>query len=325
MTHLAPSSIWFWLRRFGVVACLALAGAACGGGESDPAPAPASATRITKTLTVDGLARTYTLHLPPGHSGASASALPLVIAMHGGGGSRGQFEASSQLTPAAESARVAVMYPDGTATGLLGLLTWNAGLCCGSAVSANVDDVTFLRAAIDDAVANHKLDARRVYATGHSNGGMMAYRLACDLADRVAAIAANASVTVANPCSPSRPVPVLHMHSKLDRNVPLEGGVGVGPSGVNYPALMPTLLAWATRNGCATQAPQPEVTTQANAFVRTRWRDCAGQVEVDYYLTEDGGHSWPGGSGATAGGDPSSQAIRANDLLLAFFAKHALP
>ncbi len=307
------------------------ANVACGGAADSPAPSPAppspsgTATRLSKTLVVDGRERRYTVNLPPGHDSNGSATVPLIVAMHGGGGSSAQFEATSLLTPKADAANMAVVYPNGTDLNGLGLQTWNGGGCCGAAVSQNVDDVKFLLAMIDDLVAQHRIDPQRVYATGHSNGGFMSYRLACDRADRVAALAPNASVEMAPTCAPSRPVPLLHMHSKLDNNVPVAGGVGVGLSGVNYAALRPKVDAWAARNGCSTGGAQPQVTTQPGAYTRTFWSACAAGSEVDLIITDDGGHAWPGGLPGSASGDTPSTAINANDRLIAFFSRFKLP
>ena len=139
----------------------------------------------------------------------------MVIALHGGGGSGAQFEATSGLTQQADAARVAVVYPDGTAGGL-GLRTWNGGGCCGHAVAADIDDVEFMRQLIAHLTADYRIDRKRVYAAGHSNGGILAYRLACELPERIAAIAANAAAMMVDSCAPAHAVPVLHMHSRLD-------------------------------------------------------------------------------------------------------------
>jgi polyhydroxybutyrate depolymerase len=289
------------------------------------ASAASGATRIQETITVDGRVRSYTIVLPSTYTETVAT--PLVIALHGGGGSGTQFEASSLLTPKAEAAGYAVVYPNGTASGALGLQTWNGGGCCGAAVTDNIDDVNFIRQMIASLTTRYKLDPRRVYATGHSNGAILSYRLACELPDRIAAIAPNAGPLMlpgglSPDCAPSRPVPVLHMHSKLDANVPITGGMGIGLSGVAYPSLDATMQRWVAINSCVA-APLTEGVP--GRYTHVAWRDCAAASTVEYFLTDDGGHSWPGGEAGRPGGDPPSSAINANDLLLAFFGKHALP
>lgn len=294
--------------------------AACGGGSGSP-PAPEPAVRVERTLSVDGRLRSYTLVLPPGLAAQGTARVPLVIALHGGGGSAAQFEASSLLTTKAAAAGFAVMYPNGTSAGS-GLNTWNGGGCCGYAVANGVDDVAFIRQALIDATASHPLDAARVYATGHSNGGIMAYRLACELADRIAAIAPNAAAHMAEPCTPARPVPVLHLHSRLDTNVPITGGQGSGVAGVPFPALETTLSRWVAIDGCASPAT---VEVQAARYTHSTWSGCQGGAAVELYVSDDGGHAWPGGLRGSAVGDTPSTALNANDLAWGFFQRFRLP
>lgn len=289
----------------------------CGGGdEGGGTDAP---RRFDGAIVVGGLARSYTLNLPPSYH-TSRAAVPLVIAMHGGGGSAAQFEATNRLTPKAEAAGVAVVYPNGTSGGL-GLNTWNGGGCCGHAVSAQINDVAFIRALIDQLVATYRIDAKRVYATGHSNGGIMSYRLACELSDRIAAIAPNAAALMLDACTPARAVPVLHMHSKLDQNVPIAGGVGVGLAGVDFPPLQTSIDRWVALNSCLSSA---DVRSGVN-YTQSIWSLCRNGASVQLLLTDDGGHAWPGGLPGAVGNDMPSTAIDANDRLLSFFAAHALP
>ena len=277
--------------------------------------------RISGTITVDGRARTFLVNLPPTYD--AMASFPVIIAMHGGGGSAAQFEATNLLTPKTNQANYIVVYPDGVVSpGPLGLRTWNGGACCGYASENNIDDVKFIRELIDYLAANFKINSKRVYATGHSNGGIMSYRLACELSDRIAAISPNAAAMLLPTCVPTRPVPLQHTHSRLDTNVPILGGMGTGlSSNVVWPATMDVLNQWVTINGCATP---PQVSPGANV-TRTRWNQCASGSEVDYYLTEDGGHAWPGGLPGSAMGDTPSTAIDKNDLMLEFFGRHQLP
>lgn len=312
-----------WRLAFGFVASLAACGG--GGGTTEPAPSPqpppppATSQRLMdQTLVVDGRTRSYNLNLPPVY--ATATNVPLVIGLHGGGGSGAQFESSSRFTPKADAAGVAVVYPTGTA-GALPLNTWNGGGCCGYAASSNIDDVNFIRQLIVHLTATYKIDPKRIYATGHSNGGILSYRLACDLADRIAAIAPNAAADMTASCAPARPVPVLHMHSRLDTSVPIAGGFGTGISGASFTPLDTTLARWATLDGCAAMPPVETVTTNLTHRV---WQGC-GAAAVELLLTDDGGHAWPGGDPNPPSGDAPSTAIDANDRALAFFARFALP
>ncbi len=275
--------------------------------------------RFSGTLTVDGLQRTYMLNLPPNYYDSSNFAL--VIAMHGGGGSATQFEATNKLTDKANTAHFAVVYPNGVeGDGLLKARTWNAGSCCDYAVRQNINDVKFISVLIDTLLSKYKINSKKVFATGHSNGGMMSYRLACELSDKIAGIAPNACTMVVSSCNPSKPVPVLHMHSVNDQNVPYKGGYGngTGTTGLWLAPVDSVLTVWASKNTCAIG---PTVITNDSKFKYTKWSSCNKNNTIDYYLTTDGGHAWPGGLKGSAIGDDPSTFINANDLLWEFFSK----
>lgn len=278
--------------------------------------------RVSDTIMVDGRIRSYMLNLPPGYYNASGFAL--VIAMHGGGGSAGQFESSSKLTEKADAAHFIVVYPEGVqSTGPLKARTWNAGSCCDYASENNIDDVMFISRLIDKLVFQYKINSKKIYATGHSNGGMMAYRLACELSGKIAAIAVSAcSMMTTQPCNPVRPVPVLHMHAAPDTHVPYQGGKGTGFSNAYFPPVDSVLNVWSAINGCALS---PEIKSVEDKYTFTQWTDCDNKVTVQYYLTQDGGHAWPGGLPGRAGSDTPSTVINANDLLWDFFQQYQLP
>ncbi|HLX38536.1 MAG TPA: PHB depolymerase family esterase, partial [Candidatus Binataceae bacterium] len=174
-------------------------------------------------LAHQGRSRNYLAHIPPHAEGV---ALPVVLNFHGGGGdAEGQSE-HTQMNPAADREGFIVVYPNGTGFFRNRLLTWNAGTCCGYAMKNKVDDVGFTFAVLDDLATRISLDRKRVYATGHSNGAMMAYRLAVDAGDRIAAIAPVAGGMVVTDFHPSRPMPIMHFHSVDDPRALYEGGLG---------------------------------------------------------------------------------------------------
>lgn len=291
-------------------------------GKKDDSAPEEKVYRVEGTLTVDGRERTFLLNLPPAYY--TGSGFSLVIAMHGGGGSATQFETSTRLTQKANAENFIVVYPEGVkSTGPLGARTWNAGTCCDFAVTNNINDVKFITQLIDKLVADYKVNPKKVYATGHSNGGMMSYRLACELSNKIAAIAPNAStMVVTQPCNPARAVPILHMHSILDEHVPYNGGTGNGISGVYAPPLDSVLNVWSSKNACATKA---QVVVNNSSYKFTQWTNCSNNALIHYYLTKDGGHAWPGGLPGSLNGDTPSKAINANDLLWEFFKQYQLP
>lgn len=246
--------------------------------------------RFSESMTVDGRERTYVLNLPPNYY--KASGFSLVIAMHGGGGDANQFESTCELTEKANASGFIVVYPNGVQSdGNLQARTWNAGKCCDYARDNNIDDVKFITQLIDKLVDTYKINPKKVYATGHSNGGMLSYRLACEVPDKIAAIAVSScSMVVTQPCNPSRPVPVLHMQSVLDDKVPYEGGIGI--TGVRFSPLDSVLNVWSSLNTCAVAG---QVLVDDDKYKFTEWSDCSEDVTIQYYLTQDGGHAWPGG------------------------------
>ncbi len=266
----------------------------------------------------EGRYRTWLLHLPEGYN--PDETYSLVIAMHGGFGSGNQFEEQSGLSGKADAAGFIVVYPEGVPSFLLGIRTWNAGTCCGFASANNIDDVGFIAALVDTLVANYSIDPNRIYATGMSNGGFMCYRLACELSDRIAAIAPVASSSTAPFCSPERAVPIIHFHSYLDTNVPFQGGVGSGFSNHHNPPLDSLLNAWSVYNNCQLTN---DTLRDADDFDIFRWGNCSCDAEIRLYITHDGGHSWPGGI-ASPVGDPPSQFVNADDLMWDFFQQFSL-
>jgi polyhydroxybutyrate depolymerase len=279
-------------------------------------------TRLTysqyDSLLIDGLYRTFLLHLPSGYTGVEP--LPLMVAMHGGFGSAINLQNQSGLSIKADQEHFIVVYPEGLRGGLLNIRTWNAGWCCGASSDQKIDDVGFVDTLLDILTARYAIDPNRIYATGMSNGGFMAYRLACELSHRIAAIAPVACSMSMTSCSPERPVPVIHFHSYLDSSVPYQGGIGDGVSNHYNPPLDSVGKVWAGKNHCQNMA---ETLTDNDQYTQIQWTQCDCQSEINHYLTRDGGHSWPGGQ-QTIIGDPVSQFIDANDLMWAFFQKHAL-
>lgn len=289
-------------------------------------PASRATPSLPGTFQFNGTTRTYVLHLPATY-GKHKHRVPLVLAFHGGGGRSGRFETLSRLSEEADKEGFIVVYPDGMLSqGALSIRTWNAGRCCNpkASLGRQADDVGFVSALIDDLAKTYRIDTKRVYATGHSNGAMFCYRLACELAGKIAAIAPNAgTIQLQQPCQPARPVPVLHFHSKLDKNVPYQGGFGTrGISNQWNPSVDSTLSVFA--NLAHNKAVQQTLETTPT-YTHYRWTKGDNNVSIECYLTEDGGHSWPGGNqGAVLSSDPPST-LPANDLMWAFFKQFSIP
>jgi polyhydroxybutyrate depolymerase len=275
------------------------------------------------------------VHLPPGFR--ERGPLPVVLAFHGGGGNATGFKRYAGLDAVADRAGFVVVYPDGS--GRLGrrLLTWNAGGCCGYAREHQVDDVGFILAALHDLVRDLPLDATRVYATGHSNGAMMSYRLAVEAADRIAAIAPVAGMMAVSRFAPARPVPVLHVHSVDDPRAPWVGGLGppfpLTGVRVMHEAVEAGLARWVASNGCP---PEPRVAERRrrapdggadHTATRLVHGPCASGAEVALWRLTGAGHGWPGGPSGLGEWliGPETDVISAAEEAWAFLARFSRP
>ena len=290
-----------------------------------------------RNVTVAGQGtRRYAVYAP-NFTGASTPRAAL-LSIHGGGGTAMIQAQTSQLVKYAQEQQFYVVFLEGT-----GLIqTFNGGACCGSAQTQNVDDVAYVRAVLDDLIANFTVNAARVYSTGFSNGGIMSHRLACQLADRIAGIAAvggasgqfNGAGTQYFACDPARPIPVLQIHSANDRNYPFAGGVGNdGISQVNFYSIDATIADWRTRNNVTSTATVENVTpttrcsryaTPANVALPSAPVVLCRVDPPDVYdpateIVFGGGHSWPGGARSPgAGADVPVTDFNANAYLWSF-------
>lgn len=187
-------------------------------------------------------ARPYGLQVPGSYSATSAS--PLVLVLHGYGASGlGQAQYFG-LIAGSEKHGYLLAYPDGTTDGR-GSRFWNATDACCNFFASSVDDVAYLTAVLNDVAARYNVDARRVFVIGHSNGGFMAHRLACDIGDRLAAIVSLAGATWRDParCPAASRVNVLQVHGDADDTILYGGTVG-------YPSAEQTVRTWAQKNSC---------------------------------------------------------------------------
>jgi polyhydroxybutyrate depolymerase len=287
-------------------------------------PAKLTAGDHRRTLTAGGIERDYLMHIPPGYEGTNRA--PVVLAFHGGLSNARQMVHFCGLNDKADEAGFIVIYPNGT--GLTeGAFTWNGGNCCGHAQRQNVDDVAFIRAVLDDLAGEAHIDPHRVYATGMSNGGLMAYRVAAELSDRIAAIAPIGGPMGMETCRPARPVSVIHFHGTDDKFAPFEGGKGErSVSQIHFFSVSHSIDNWVRANECP---PQPAVTPlpakihDGTQVTRSVYGPGKEGAEVVLYRIEGAGHTWPGRKPSLLFLGKSTQNISANDLMWEFFEKHA--
>lgn len=270
--------------------------------------------------------RSYEIHVPAGIRGP----VPLVVALHGGGGSAGSTAKMTGFDALSDQAGFIVIYPNGTDHGrpLLnlmgkpGFLTWNAGTCCGYALEHHVDDVGFIRAVVKQVESNHPIDPKRIYATGISNGGMLSYTLACEASDIFAAVGIVSGIVTDPSCKPAHPVAVIHFHGTADRNVPINGGVGSKAFiKDDRPPVQESIDFWVKADACNAR-PQE---SRANDLDIKAYGDCRNGTAVIYYIIRNGGHSWPGGDRISRLLDPPSQAVNASAVMWQFFIAHPKP
>ncbi len=220
------------MRRIAAISCLLLGCGDDGGSTGDNRP--------TTLGTAD---RPVDLKIPTNLD--ESQTYPLVMVLHGYGASGFVQQAYFGAGPLATSSAAFVISPDGTVDSS-GKQFWNADPACCDFGGTGVDDVGYLGKILDDALASDwPIDPDRVFVIGHSNGGFMSYRMACERADIIAAIAPLAGLASSQPamCTPERPVNVLHMHGTADGTVPFTSG----PTGAEASAAQ-----WAQKNGCGT-------------------------------------------------------------------------
>ena len=273
------------------------------------APANAIGTRSERSLvTPDGRTRRYRIYVPSVIP--SGTSVPLVIALHGGLGTSSQFEANSGLNGFAESNRFIAVYPDGVGNQPdgSGFQTWNGGYCCGPAATQSIDDITFIRNVVTDLRNSLPVNSSRVYALGHSNGGILSYRIACEMSDVVAAIGVQAGSNVVTDCRPALPVSVFHLHGTSDTNVPINGGKGSGLSTTVFVSARSAVDAMATVDGCNVASPRSLITSNSDVTALS-WTNCKSNSEVRLVTVKNATHAWMGHAAQSAGsasyvGDP---------------------
>jgi polyhydroxybutyrate depolymerase len=268
----------------------------------------ASVTHVD--LELDGVMRSYELHVPPSYDGTTP--LPLVLSFHGYTSTGLAQEESTEMNDLADREGFVVAYPNGLYN------SWNAGTCCGQAAERGVDDVGFTRTLIEDIGTRGCIDPRRVYATGMSNGGFFSYRLACEAADVIAAAAPVAAVMGIDDasCMPARPIPIMAFNGTSDPLVLYDGG-GLGAS----PSVAETTAGWIDRNGCT---GEPFVSYQNGDATCETADQCDGDASVTQCTIEGGGHCWPGYPCRLDGLGQSTTDINANEAMWELFSRSSL-
>jgi polyhydroxybutyrate depolymerase len=279
-----------------------------------------------RSLMSGGMERHYAVHVPGSYNPGRPT--PVILNFHGGGGNPKSERTISMMDQASDRYGFIVVYPQGTGAKFRLInphgYTWNAGTCCGWAMKHHIDDVGYTKAVLDDLESRFNVDKKRVFATGISNGAMMCFRLACELSNRIAAIAPIAGTMGVSSCHPSRPVSVIYFHGTADKFVPFGGGKGPRSlPGEFFESVDKTIAFWRQQDKI-TASPRVVKRGQATGYYYGPGADGA---EVALWVIQGGGHTWPGGQFGFLGrrilGEMTHE-ISANDLMWEFFQRHPL-
>lgn len=274
-------------------------------------PFAAFAQTVTGSLNFDNTDRNYRLFVPSDYD-PNGEPLPLVFNLHGFTSNALAQEVYSNMSPVADTAGFLVCYPNGVAS------QWNVGW----SFNLPTDDVGFIDTLIDHIAADYNVDLNRVYSCGMSNGGYMSYRLACELSDRIAAVASvTGSMAPGDPypCDPPRTVPVMQVHGTDDGTVPYNGDPNIAVP------IEEVLDFWLDKNDCPATADTTAVPdldpNDGTTSQRIEWTGCADDTDVLFFKVENGGHTWPG-SPINIG--VTSQDFDASTEIWAFFNRYSL-
>jgi len=258
------------------------------------------------------------------HLLSKTKSLPLVIVLHGGGGNARNAAYMTGFSRKSDEEGFIVVYPNGT--GKLKrdiLLTWNAGNCCGYALENNIDDTGFIDALIERLERQLPINERQIFVTGISNGGMMSYRIGCELSGKIAAIAPVAGALNLEECKPTHPVSVIIFHGTEDKHVLYKGGKPLRQADRNERidrSVSYAVSFWVGHNKCSVN---PKV-DENGSIIKEAHGNCENGSDVVLYTIKGEGHTWPGGKkGGYPGADESIGEISATDIMWDFFKNHS--
>jgi polyhydroxybutyrate depolymerase len=222
--------------------------------------------------------RSYYLRIPARYSATTST--PLLLALHSRASTTKTIFTDSKILSWAEDKNLIVAGLNGSVHEEV--TSWNAGNCCPNATVENENDLLFASTVIDFVASRYSVDTSRVWVMGHSNGGMMAYRLACDLSEKITAIAVVAGAPVDDTCTPVNPVSILHIHGNLDPTVPFHGG-----GKFETPSIFHSVQDMAYKNSCT---GSPKESSDA-IEERYTWR-CKNGVETQLVNYQKLSHIW---------------------------------
>lgn len=268
-------------------------------------------------IDVDGEQRTFLLHVPS--SADLSKPVATVMVLHGAMMNGSMVRSMSGMDEMADEKGFIAVYPDGTGTGAF--KSWNAGGVA-KAMAKTADDSRFISLLIDKLIAENGANPDRIFITGISNGGMMCYRLACELDGKIAAIAPIAGTLAVEDCQPRMPIPIIHFHGTDDNFVPYGGPNEKTPKFFTFKSVDETLAFWREKNRCDSEGAAetlPDTVDDGTTVERITYKPMEGGAPIVHLKIMGGGHAWPGRKGMEGIIGKSSMDISANRLLWDFF------
>ncbi len=268
-------------------------------------------------IKVDQRTRRFVVYVPK--SLEPGKPLPVVIVLHGAFGDSWSASWDSNMCAQAEKDKFLAVFPRGYGLSSHLFLTWNAGKCCGLSIPKKIDDVAFVRSMLARLEKDYPVDPRRIYVTGISNGGMLAYLLAAEMGDTIAAIAPVESVMMFSPKGQTPPVSVVAFNGTTDNVIPYEGGIG-NWCGYKFkcPPVRESIEYWVKNDGCESKPTEEKI----KAGTRETFAGGSNGTEVCLYTIEGGQHFWPGGRTIGRFLHSANNAVSATEEMCKFFWHH---
>jgi polyhydroxybutyrate depolymerase len=236
--------------------------------------------QVNINFTFDGVARTAIVYLPSSYN--ASYKYPVVLVLHGLTQNGSGIRSYSQFDAVADTAKFIAVYPDGLSA------AWNATIG-----TASPNDAGYLNALLDTVIAKYNVNTNRLYSCGFSNGGYMSHRLACEYANRFAAIASVSGTmfdATYSACNPTKAIPVLQIHGTADFVVSYNGSAASGKSVVDV------MSFWVNKNACNTTGNTinlADVVNEGSTVSETTYSGCTNGTKTQLLKIQNGGHTWP--------------------------------
>ena len=253
----------------------------------------------TWNIMVGSTMRVAKVHVPASYDPFNRT--PLVVDIHGRTQNASGEMALTLSVAKSDAEGFIAIYPESGVSPT----AWNSGTCCDPASTNNVDDTGFFKKLLDEAETRLCVDPQRIYMMGMSNGAYQSHRMACEIADRVAAVGPVAGLLLFQGCAPTKPVPIMMVNGTSDSLSQYQ----YVAQGVNF---------WKQKNGCTTMST---TFTNGDASCVT-YGGCTAGADVVLCTIQDGGHQWPGGGTEFPFLGKKSNDLHTTDAMWDFFVAH---